>query len=341
VLSAVATLCEQSRFHFLFVHRNGHGDLPRESLIGFFPFVEGRGPLGLAEWRLWQHPYCYLTSPLIRDGLESVVLDAVLQDVAALPRGPQFISLPLCPGEGRFHQACIDVTRRRLLSSFALDEYVRAALSVPSDSETYLKETLSGHHLREYRRLRRKLEEQGQVEYRSWKSRTPPDSWIDAFLDLEADGWKAQSQTAIRCNPRHVEYFKRLLTRFAEVDRLLIDGLFLDGQPIAMGCMLLASPAAYAFKVAFDESRAKYSPGVQLELERLRRGTLPESIHFVDSCAVPDHPMINRIWRERRTVRNLVISTGRTAGDLAIGLLPLRRSLNRLFRRRGNSLRLS
>ena len=54
----------------------------------------------------------------------------------------------------------------------------------------------------------------------------------------------------------------------------------------------------------------------------------------MDSCAVADHPMINRLWTERRAVQSLTLATGRAPGDLLVSLMPLGRWLKRLFRRR-------
>jgi hypothetical protein len=50
----------------------------------------------------------------------------------------------------------------------------------------------------------------------------------------------------------------------------------------------------------------------------------------MDSCAAPDHPMINRIWRDRILLQQVLLSTGTRKGDLAIGLRPLGRILRRL-----------
>jgi hypothetical protein len=45
--------------------------------------------------------------------------------------------------------------------------------------------------------------------------------------------------------------------------------------------------------------------------------------------------MINRLWRERRAVRTLLVATGRAPGDLVVALFPLARWLKRKFRRPG------
>ena len=43
--------------------------------------------------------------------------------------------------------------------------------------------------------------------------------------------------------------------------------LCLDGQPIAILLILRSGKTAWCWKIAYDESRARYSPGVQLLLD--------------------------------------------------------------------------
>jgi hypothetical protein len=106
-------------------------------------------------------------------------------------------------------------------------------------------------------------------------------------------------------------------------------GLFLEGRPIALKCNFLAPPGSFAFKIAFDENYARYSPGVHLEMANIEQVLAQPGLDWMDSCAIPDHFMINRLWTERRTVQTLLISTGRRFGDLAVSLIPLLRWLKR------------
>ena len=109
-------------------------------------------------------------------------------------------------------------------------------------------------------------------------------------------------------------------------------GLFLNGEPIAMKVNFLASPGSFAFKIAYDERFSKFSPGVQLELENLRRLHETPKIEWMDSCAVPKHFMINRLWKERRTIQHVRVSTGGWLGNLEIGVRTLLRSIRRSWK---------
>src|SRR6185503_3504833 len=92
---------------------------------------------------------------------------------------------------------------------------------------------------------------------------------------------------------------------------------------IAMKCNFLAGAGSFAFKIAFDETCARYSPGVLLELENIRRLHSRRELRWMDSCADSGHPMIEGLWRDRRTVETLVVSTGKGMGGLVVSALPL------------------
>ena len=75
----------------------------------------------------------------------------------------------------------------------------------------------------------------------------------------------------------------------------------------------VAPPHAFSFKTAYDEELARFSPGVLLQLENLAL-LEREDIALTDSCAAPDHPMIDHIWRDRREIVKVSIPIGGRIG---------------------------
>ena len=71
----------------------------------------------------------------------------------------------------------------------------------------------------------------------------------------------------------------------------------------------ITPPGAYSFKTTYDERYARFSPGVLLQRENLDL-LAREDIAWSDSCAAADHPMIERIWREKRTIARISIAIG-------------------------------
>jgi len=71
----------------------------------------------------------------------------------------------------------------------------------------------------------------------------------------------------------------------------------------------VAPPGVFSFKTAYDEDYARFSPGVLLQRENLDLLARAD-IDWCDSCASEGHPMIERIWREKRTILRVSIGIG-------------------------------
>ncbi len=98
-----------------------------------------------------------------------------------------------------------------------------------------------------------------------------------------------------------------MLAGFAAQGRLRIATLTLDDRPIAAGAMLTSRDRAFFWKTAFDERLAAFSPGVQLTLALSADLANDPTLKLADSCADPDHPMIDRIWSERIALADFVL----------------------------------
>ncbi|CAN0483280.1 unnamed protein product, partial [Phaeothamnion confervicola] len=165
--------------------------------------------------------------------------------------------------------------------------------------------------------------------------------WIEAFLGLEKSGWKGRSGTALAAQEREAQYFRLMAGEAARLGRLEMLGLFLDGTPVALKCNFTGGRTQFSFKIAFDESYRPFSPGVLLELEHIEAFDCNDALDHADSCAIPGHPMIGRLWHGRRAIGHLLISTGSRRGTLALGAISALRALKRSLQRTGASTRSS
>jgi CelD/BcsL family acetyltransferase involved in cellulose biosynthesis len=329
---ALAGLTPQADVQLLCIYRGTASSNAAAQLVGLFPLVRSRSSrVSIAVWRLWGHPYCYLQTPLIRRGHERPVLEAVFNWVATQPSGPRIVDWSLIDGEGPFAQALVDVIRERQFVHQVVDRYNRALLRRAADWEQAVASQLSSHHRRELRRQRRRLEEQGQVSVRSLARARDAAYWTDAFLALEAAGWKGTEQTAMGASPAVRNYFTEMVRAGVEAGRVQMLGLFLNDTPVALKVNLHAGDGSFAFKIAYSEALSRFSPGVQLELENVRVLHGETGLQWMDSCAVANHFMINRLWSERRTMQRVLISTGGRLANLAVGGLPLCQALKRSF----------
>jgi hypothetical protein len=106
------------------------------------------------------------------------------------------------------------------------------------------------------------------------------------------------------------------------------------GRTIAADIVLRSGEGAWMWKVAYDEAFAQASPGVLLALDATRTLLADPTLAWCDSCAAPDHPMIDRVWAERRTIvdRLMTIEPGFDFA-LARRLEPMRRRMIATARR--------
>jgi len=336
-LPAAKHFGQDQQWRILLVYAEDLKRTGSRELCGFFPFTKAVNLFFSSRWTLWKNSFCYLTSPLIDRNRVAPVLRAVAHFLRQFPEGPACMEFPMMAGEGALYHGFTEILRENLSTTFTPDQYLRAITTCHRDVDDYLKHALGGHHMREYRRKRRKLDAIGQLEYRSMQDPRLADCWTNWFLDLEAQGWKARAGTAIKQHADQAQFFREMIQNGLQAQKVQIEGLFLNGEPIALKCILFAKPAAFAFKIAFDESHSNCSPGVQLEFESLQRLADDKEVAWCDSCAIPGHQMIDRIWLERRVVRHLIVSTGRVTGDVLIGSLPLFRALNRVRKRWGET----
>jgi len=303
-------------------------------LCGVFPIerVARYKKLPVAAFRLWQHIYCALCTPLIRTGRASETLDAFSRWLAS-ERNNALIEFNHVSGDGSFSELLNDHFRERGSNEGLSDEsHTRAMFRPREDADSYINAALRRDHRKDLRRKTRRLQEQGRVEFNSLEMDGDIERWVGEFLALEASGWKSQDGGAFACNDANTEYFQSVAKSAFERGRLMMLALRLDGRPLAMKCNILAAPGSFAFKIAFDEDFSYYSPGMLLELENIRVLHSDSRIDWMDSCATPEHPMIDRLWHDRRTIRSVLIPTASRAGNLVIRALPFMRSINRKVR---------
>jgi CelD/BcsL family acetyltransferase involved in cellulose biosynthesis len=300
-------------------------------LCGLFPLECGRAYKGapVKFLRLWRHIHCYLSVPLIRAGYERQTLEAFFDWLATDERSGALIEFNMLSGEGLFHQTLVDYLYRSGKPNRIYDSHTRALFRPAADADNYLSAALSSKHRKMIRRLERELAEIGRLEYDALTPGAAVDVWIEEFLQLEAGGWKGRESSAMASNEPERSYFKSIATEAFRRGRLVMLALRLDGRPVAYKCDFLAGSGSFTFKIAFDENYSRYSPGLLLEIENVRRLHTQPQIEWVDSCADPFNFMFNRLWPARRTIQNLIVSTGQAPGDLVVSLTPLLSWINR------------
>lgn len=274
----------------------------------------------LPHWRNWMHANCFLGTPLVRAGHEAEFwrsLFAWLDTAGAVPMFFHLAGVPLETALASTLDDCLSASDRRGRKVHVVE---RAMLASPLEPGAYLEDALSTKRRKELRRQRRRLEECGAVTTEFQRDDSDLQNWIASFLALEAAGWKGEQGSATADDPAKAAIFTQALLGAAACDKLERRTLRLGGVPIAMLASFRTPPGAFSYKTAFDEDYARFSPGVLLQLDNLD-SLLDPAIDWVDSCASEGHPMIDRMWRERRRIARYSIGIGGTARQTVFGAL--------------------
>ena len=286
---------------------------PRASMIGLCPILLPRHYLGGSIARSWMHDQAALGTPLIDRARAIETLDLMLDWLHRENPGITSLMFPNLRQDGPMLALLRD---RAILTGRELrlyDGHQRAMLSGAAQGEAAMAHALSPKKLKDLRRLRRRLAECGELVHAS--ARTPADvrDAAERFLAMEAAGWKGQRGTALLADPSLTTFLRTMTRLLARDGKCRIDTLSVGGKPAAMGIILQSGGYAYLWKIAYDESFAINSPGVQFVLDLTRAQLAEEGIIFTDSCAIACHPMIDHVWRERLAIADALVSARQNA----------------------------
>lgn len=285
-------------------------DERRSRLRMLFPYsIEKPGfSVGPSIMRVWSNPFGPLGTPLVdAEGAAETLdnlLDAIGRPEAKLPGIIVFPDLRL---EGRFSQLARAVAIGRDLPLTVTNTYERPMLESLEDGESYLRGALNKNHLREMRRQFRLLSELGSVTYNVARQPDEIRVRMEEFLALEASGWKGRKRSAMVNDRLRAAFAREAITNLAEADQVRIHTLDLNGRAIASMVVFIMAGEAYTWKTAFDETYARYSPGKLLVADLTEWHLDDANIQRTDSCAMPDHPIMARFWKEREAMGTLVV----------------------------------
>jgi len=305
------------------MHDPHNPDAPTK-LGGLFPLVQipRYKKLMVSVLSLWQHAHCYMCTPLVRADAARECMVELFQWLRSGGANASLLELRCISGDGRFHKLLVDLSNELGLRSCITDIFTRGMWRERNDKNTLTESAVPGDLRRRLRRKERRLSERGRVEHLAMRPEDDIGRWIDEFLRVEASGWKGQRGSALASSEGDRRYFTEIATSAFHRGRLLMLGLNFDGFPIARRCAFVAGEGSFAFKTAYDEEFADFSPGAMLEVDSIRQlQTLP-AVRWMDSCAAPDNFLVNRLSNDRKTIQSLAVG-GDALGELVVSGLPL------------------
>ncbi|QGY02144.1 GNAT family N-acetyltransferase [Methylobacterium mesophilicum SR1.6/6] len=270
----------------------------------------------------WTHGYCPFGAPLLDRADPAAALAALLAAPRALGLPPRLL-LPNAPADGPLADLLTDLGLRHAgywpHARGMLDLTARA----PEDRPAYL-DHLSGQRRRKLRRARALLEADGPVAFEILDAPAAIDAALDAYVALEAAGWKDRAGTGLGHRPEEVAFLRAALADLGAEGGVRVARLRRGERTLAAMILPVTGAEAWVLKIAHDETRPEAAPGVQLVhrlTEAVAAGDWP--IDRIDSCAPPDFALGSAFWMERRDIAHLLVEAGRDP------LFPLARALER------------
>ena len=293
-----------------------------ERLDAVLPMERSKGFKGLplAALESWRHRHCLLCTPLVRAEGAKDTLIALIEWLREDGDGASVVGLKYIPKDGPFYRALMATNIRCL----AMDEYSRPVLRRHRDGEAYINDFVSRKERQELRRRERRLQEQGRLKFVALGPDEDLGRWIDEFLRLEASGWKGKEGSAMICTEANRRFLTETFTAAYRRGRLEMVGIDLDGKPLGRCTGFIASEGSFAFKPAYDEAFAKFSPGIIAEVARIRNLHELPGVRWMDSFTDANNSVMSRLWKDRLTVQSVAFGTN-AAGSLALAALPFLR----------------
>jgi len=279
----------------------------QRKLVGLFPLAHARPAGRLFAPRIWTHEQAPLGTPLLDGGRAKDALAAVFAYCRTQSKDAGLL-FPLLPQEGETARLLREgaAAEDRAIDIFAAHQ--RACLSAGPDPQHYLEKSVTSNRRRKLKRAHKLLEARGALTF---QIATAPDqirAAAEAFLDLEAKGWKGRRGTAFLKSPERAAFASEIAEKLTIHAKYSVASLNLNGRPLAVGLILKSGHRAFWWKIAYDEAFATYSPGVLLAVELTRVLLTDTTIEMTDSCAQADHPMIDHIWSERMGIADLLVA---------------------------------
>jgi len=244
---------------------------------------------------------------VIRSDCVEDVLESWFQALADSRALPKILELRAMPDEGPIRDALDRVVRRHRSNCLAIERRERAVLRSSLPGAAYLERSVSGSRRRKLRQLRSRLARKGAVAYHRHTGPEAVALATEAFLALEARGWKGRRGSAVGCDERLAAFTRAAMAGLSAEGLASVTSLTLDGEPVSMGVVLRSGGTAYTWKIAYEEAAAAFSPGYLLALEDTAAFLADDTVAEVDSCASADFGIMAEVWSERKSVADFYI----------------------------------
>jgi hypothetical protein len=310
-----------------------------DRLIALLPFVTTRGHwAGVTKVNIaWTTPYTTTSIPLIDQRNVGEAIDALLMAMGDPSMGSNIWILPEQALEGSVNKALTAGMSANGHLSQPFGVFDRAVLERRGTFEDHMKDHVSKKRRKDLRRNRKRLDELGEVTWTAHSGGSALNDAVDAFLRIEASGWKGERGTALDCDEATRAFAKQAFGDQGQSAITRADVLSLDGQAIAINLTLQTGRTGFTIKCAFDEAYRGQSAGLLLEEEMIRGVLEGDWTDQLDSATAPGH-LISSFWNETVQIGDLLVDAKPNAGHFRFRALSFLEATRRALRNQAKSL---
>jgi CelD/BcsL family acetyltransferase involved in cellulose biosynthesis len=160
-------------------------------------------------------------------------------------------------------------------------------LELTDDWDELYREKVSSKHRSSCRRRRQQLEKTGAVEFTLARTRETVEPALEDAFRLHALRWTGRADGSGFATRTGVSFHRAVLPALAEQDVIRLVTLRVDGRAIAFALAFALSGRLYGYRLAFDPSFGRYSPGL-LVLHQLLAAACEEGLRRVEFLGAAD-----------------------------------------------------
>jgi CelD/BcsL family acetyltransferase involved in cellulose biosynthesis len=294
-------------------HRDGR-------LVGALPLVVDRR-MGMKILRFPGGAQSVLGDVLVARQDDQEVIDRLVDD--ATGQGHNFADLFGMAADSHF-------ARSSGADGLMLTERIEApVLDMPNGWEVAYRERTTSKKRNHHKRRGRQLAQLGEVE--TTVARTPEElaPALDEAFELHSLRWKDRPDRSGFAMPEGKRFHHSALAALAPQDVPRIVTLRLDGRAIAFFLYLALAGRMYVYRLAFDPSFARYSPGMLNTLSALQTAS-DEGITRVEFLGAGERYKLELCDRIEPLYQGVGMASGlrgRGGSAVTVGAIRLRRRL--------------
>jgi CelD/BcsL family acetyltransferase involved in cellulose biosynthesis len=284
--------------------------------VAALPLIGGRLKRVLPVARLPRNNWSWAGDLLLDPSADAAALGALVSAIARL--GWQLVWFDAVPIEAPRWQMFADAAQAAGLSLHTRESFRVGRVEIDHDWPAYERRR-SKNHRRQMRRIEQYADDDGGATLLVRRAVEPHD--VERLLRrgfaVEHASWKGRAGSSVLKSPTALAFYVEQTRQFAALGDLQLSFLELNGRPIAFEYGWNTKGVYHSFKVGYDETFARLSPG-QLLRQRLFHKLFADPAQRGVDFLGPISAATGSWATSTYPVGRFVLSTGSISGRLAI-----------------------